>query len=118
MVTVQIMEMDRNEGCIQEMAGDAAVTIVTRPDKKQDAEFGIMVVGRANNAELSITVANAAASVIRTVTKNMDLVGVEARLMAAKAFVNRIFSADGEEGKVVIKEEIKELRPETERRND
>ena len=38
--------------------------------------------------------------------------------MAAKAFVNRIFSVDGEEGKVVIKEEIKELRPETERRND
>ena len=117
MVTVQIMEMDRNEGCIQEMAGDAAITIVTRPEK-QDAGFGIMVAGRANNAELSITVANAAASVIRTVTKNMGLDGVEVRLMAAKAFVNRIFSVDGEEGKVVTKEEIKELRSETERRND
>lgn len=111
------MEMDRNEGCIMEMAGDAAITIVTRPEK-QDAEFGVMVVGRANNAELSITVANAAASVIRTATKNMGLDGVEARLMAVKAFVNRIFSVDGEEGKVVIKEEIKELRSETERRND
>lgn len=118
MVTAQIMQMDRDEGCALEMAGDAAITIVARPDGKQDTEFGIMVAGRANNAELSITVANAAASVIRTVAKNMGLDGVGVRLMAAKAFENRIFSVDGEEGKVVIKEEIKELRPETERRND
>lgn len=40
MVTVQIMEMDRNEGCIQEMAGDAAVTIVTRPDKNRMRNSG------------------------------------------------------------------------------